>query len=66
MPAPHGGVAASHVLGFGGEDLKRRYLPRMASGEMPAAWALTEPETGISVLLVQYVNHKQGYAEWLI
>lgn len=27
---------------------------------------VTEPETGISVLLVQYVNHKQGYAEWLI
>jgi hypothetical protein len=27
---------------------------------------VTEPETGISVMLVQYVNHTQGYAEWLI
>jgi alkylation response protein AidB-like acyl-CoA dehydrogenase len=31
---------------FGSEDQKRRYLPRLAAGELLGAFALTEPETG--------------------
>jgi alkylation response protein AidB-like acyl-CoA dehydrogenase len=31
---------------FGTEEQKRRYLPRLASGELLGAFALTEPETG--------------------
>src|SRR5450756_2735694 len=35
---------------FGTEEQKRRYLPRLASGELLGAFALTEPETGSCLL----------------
>src|ERR1017187_7979390 len=44
--ASHNGLGTGHVLAFGSEDLKRRYLPKAASGEWLAAWALTEPGSG--------------------
>lgn len=56
----HGGVAANHVLEFASEDLKRRYLPRMASGELPAAWALTEPETGSDAMAMRTTAIRKG------
>ena len=34
------------LVTFGSEEQKRRYLPRLASGELLGAFALTEPETG--------------------
>lgn len=44
--ASHNGLATSHLAHFGSEALKQRYLPRLASGEMLGAWALTEPGSG--------------------
>jgi alkylation response protein AidB-like acyl-CoA dehydrogenase len=44
--ASHNGLGTGHVLSFGSEDQKRRYLPRAARGEWLAAWALTEPGSG--------------------
>jgi alkylation response protein AidB-like acyl-CoA dehydrogenase len=44
--ASHNGLGTGHVLSFGTEDQKRRYLPRAARGEWLAAWALTEPGSG--------------------
>ncbi len=34
------------IIAFGSEEQKRKYLPRLASGEILAAFALTEPEAG--------------------
>jgi alkylation response protein AidB-like acyl-CoA dehydrogenase len=44
--ASHNGLGTSHILSFGNEEQKRKYLPKAASGEWLAAWALTEPGSG--------------------
>lgn len=44
--ASHNGLGTGHILAFGSDEQKRRYLPRAASGEWLAAWALTEPGSG--------------------
>jgi alkylation response protein AidB-like acyl-CoA dehydrogenase len=42
----HTSVGSEPVLQFGTDEQKRRYLPKMASGELLGAFALTEPEAG--------------------
>jgi alkylation response protein AidB-like acyl-CoA dehydrogenase len=44
--ASHNGLGTSHILSFGSEAQKERYLTRAARGEWLAAWALTEPGSG--------------------
>ena len=40
------GVGTLGIINYGTEDQKRRYLPMLASGEMMASFALTEPDSG--------------------
>ena len=42
----HCGLGGKALVLFGNDDQKARYLPALARGEMLAAYALTEPETG--------------------
>ena len=42
----HSDIVAPYLSHYGSEDLKRRWLPRMASGEAIGAIAMTEPGTG--------------------
>jgi alkylation response protein AidB-like acyl-CoA dehydrogenase len=44
--ASHNGLGTSHIRVFGNEDQKRKYLPKLASGEWLGAWGLTEPGSG--------------------
>src|SRR5580658_4812034 len=44
------GIGCMPVLLFGTEEQKRKYLPRLASAEMIAAYALTEPQAGSDAL----------------
>src|SRR5580700_2268736 len=44
--ASHNGLGTGHVLRFGTEEQKKRYLTKAAKGEWLAAWALTEPGSG--------------------
>lgn len=44
--AAHNSLCTNHILEFGNEDQKRKYLPKLASGEWLGAWGLTEPNTG--------------------
>jgi alkylation response protein AidB-like acyl-CoA dehydrogenase len=44
--ASHNGLGTGHLLRFGSEQLKRRYLPALAAGTKLAAWGLTEPGSG--------------------
>lgn len=44
--AAHNSLCTGHILAFGNEAQKRRWLPVLASGETLGAWALTEPESG--------------------
>ena len=42
----HNSLCTNHIATFGSEAQKRRYLPRLASGEVLGAWGLTEPGSG--------------------
>ena len=44
--ASHNSLCTAHILGFGSEAVKRRYLPDLASGKALGAWGLTEPGSG--------------------
>jgi alkylation response protein AidB-like acyl-CoA dehydrogenase len=46
----HTGIGSLPIVFFGSKDQKRRYLPKMATGEYIGAYALTEPEAGSDAL----------------
>jgi len=51
--ASHNSLCTAHLLGFGSEEVKRRYLPELASGKTLGAWALTEPGSGSDSLAMK-------------
>ncbi|MFJ8236793.1 acyl-CoA dehydrogenase family protein [Ureibacillus sp. NPDC094379] len=46
----HVGIGSLPIVLFGNEDQKHKYLPKLASGELLAAYALTEPGSGSDAL----------------
>jgi alkylation response protein AidB-like acyl-CoA dehydrogenase len=46
----HTGIGTLPLLLFGNEEQKQRYLPRLASAEMVAAYCLSEPQAGSDAL----------------
>ena len=44
--AAHNSLCTGHILQFGNEEQKRKYLPKLATAEWIGAWGLTEPNTG--------------------
>ncbi len=48
--AAHIGIGTLPILYFGTEEQKQKYLPRLASGELKAAYCLTEPGSGSDAL----------------
>ncbi|MGZ3493544.1 MAG: acyl-CoA dehydrogenase family protein [Thermodesulfobacteriota bacterium] len=46
----HTGIGSLPIVFFGTKDQKKRYLPKMATGEIIGAYALTEPEAGSDAL----------------
>jgi len=44
--AAHNSLCTGHILAFGNEEQKKKYLPKLASGEWIGAWGLTEHNTG--------------------
>ncbi|MFI5308460.1 MAG: acyl-CoA dehydrogenase family protein [Polyangiales bacterium] len=61
--ASHNGLGSSHLARFGSEELKQRYLPKLATGEWLGAWALTEPGSGSdsAALRTRAVRDKRGW-----
>lgn len=53
-------VVAKLLLHFGTEEQKRRYLPRLASGEVRATMALTEPGGGSDLQALRTVARRDG------
>jgi len=58
--ASHTGIGSDGLVALGTEDQRRRYLPRMAKGELRAAFALTEQEAGSDAAAVATTAVKRG------
>ena len=63
--ASHNGLGTGHILGFGSEEQKQRYLPKAAHGEWLAAWALTEPGSGSDSAGLLTTARRDG-DDWII
>jgi alkylation response protein AidB-like acyl-CoA dehydrogenase len=44
--AAHNSLCTNHIFIYGSEDVRKAWVPRLASGEILGAWGLTEPEAG--------------------
>jgi alkylation response protein AidB-like acyl-CoA dehydrogenase len=44
--AAHNSLCTGHIMSFGNEEQKHRYLPKLATAQWIGAWGLTEPNTG--------------------
>ncbi len=58
--AAHNSLCTNHILLFGDEEQKHKYLPQLASGEWIGAWGLTEANTGSDAGNMKCTAKKDG------
>ncbi len=58
--ALHNAIVAPYILHYGSEEQKRKWLPRMASGELVGAIAMSEPGAGSDLQGVKTRAEKDG------
>ena len=58
--AAHNSLCTGHILQFGSEEQKKKYLPKLASAEWIGAWGLTEANTGSDAMRMQCVANEDG------
>jgi butyryl-CoA dehydrogenase len=63
--AAHNSLCTNHILYFGNEEQKRKYLPKLAAGEYLGAWGLTEPNTGSDAGNMRCTAVKDG-DDWVL
>ncbi len=63
--AAHNSLCTGHIMYFGNEEQKKKYLPKLATAEYIGAWGLTEPNTGSDAGNMTCVAHKDGN-DWII
>ena len=63
--AAHNSLCSGHIVYFGNEDQKKKWLPKLAKGEWLGAWGLTEANTGSDALRMQCTAKKDGN-DWVI
>ncbi len=63
--AAHNSLCTGHILAFGSEEQKMRYLPKLATAEHIGAWGLTEANTGSDAGNMKTTAVQQG-DNWVI
>ena len=63
--AAHNSLCTGHILLFGNEEQKQKYLPKLATAEWLGAWGLTEPNTGSDAGNMKCTAVKEG-DNWII
>ena len=63
--AAHNSLCTGHILAFGSEEQKKKYLPKLATCEHLGAWGLTEPNTGSDAGNMKTTAVKSGN-EWIL
>lgn len=63
--AAHNSLCTGHILQFGSEEQKKKYLPKLASAEWIGAWGLTEANTGSDAMRMRVTAKKEGN-EWVL
>lgn len=63
--AAHNSLCTGHIMQFGNEEQKQRWLPKLATAEWIGAWGLTEANTGSDALRMKCVAKKEGN-EWVL
>jgi len=58
--AAHNSLCTNHILEFCNEEQKKKYLPKLASGEWVGAWGLTEANTGSDAMRMKCVAVQDG------
>jgi acyl-CoA dehydrogenase len=53
-------IVAHYILDYGSEEQKRRWLPRMATGELVGAIAMTEPNAGSDLQAIRTTARRDG------
>ncbi len=63
--AAHNSLCTGHILLFGNDEQKRKYLPKLADAEFLGAWGLTEPNTGSDAGNMKTTAVREG-DEWIL
>jgi alkylation response protein AidB-like acyl-CoA dehydrogenase len=63
--AAHNSLCTGHIMSFGNENQKKKYLPKLATAEFIGAWGLTEPNTGSDAGNMKTTAIKEG-DQWII
>ncbi|MDP2387866.1 MAG: acyl-CoA dehydrogenase family protein [Bacteroidota bacterium] len=63
--AAHNSLCTGHIMAFGNEEQKKKYLPKLATAEWIGAWGLTETGTGSDAGGMHTVAVKDG-DHWVI
>ncbi len=58
--AAHNSLCTGHIMYFGTEEQKKKYLSKLATGEWLGAWGLTEANTGSDALRMQVTAVEDG------
>ena len=63
--AAHNSLCTGHIMTFGNETQKQKYLPKLATAEWLGAWGLTEPNTGSDAGNMKCTATKDG-DNWIL